>query len=94
MTTENATDTEVTAIIEEAMDKAPADETPNARFVRLANYRMKTAIVRIRMMQNLGGPAYESTPDQVKFIIESLYDEVEALESTLLAKKDKKMPQL
>lgn len=51
-------------------------ETKNQRFVRLANSRVGRAVKMIFNIGNLGGPGYESTPEQREKISAALNDAV------------------
>ena len=50
----------------------PANESPNARFARLATHRVNTILRSFKQLGQLGGKAYTSTPDQRKKIESAL----------------------
>lgn len=51
---------------------APENETKAERFVRLAQQRATKALKAIQQIANLGGAAYESTPEQREKLIGAL----------------------
>lgn len=51
-------------------------ETKQDRFKRLATKRMQKALNDIRLVGNLSGPGYESTPEQVNLIERALAEAV------------------
>lgn len=57
----------------------PADETKAQKFVRLAEMRVKKAIVMMRNIAKLGGANYERTEEQAKTIADTLRKEVDAI---------------
>lgn len=78
----------------EDMETAPVnDETPAERFTRLANYRLRKTIERMRMLRNLAGPSYEYTQEQAEKMIAALRAEVDVLE-TLFGDDEDDIPQL
>lgn len=57
------------------------NETPEEKFVRIANLRVPNAIKKIKLIGNLSASAYKCTEEQIGKIIASLrqaIDEVEA----------------
>lgn len=50
----------------------PANETSSAKFIRLANQRVSRLLMQYKQLGSLGGPAYQSTPEQVKKIADAL----------------------
>lgn len=48
-----------------AGSKVPKNETPEARFRRMATGRMNKILKSIALLGNLAGSRYKSTPDQV-----------------------------
>lgn len=78
----------------------PANETKAQKFVRLAEQRIPKAVKMLRNIAKLGGPGYERTEAQAKFISDNLKAEVESLAAALKpgSKKEKeavefKLPQ-
>jgi hypothetical protein len=66
---------DMTDHFEEEELKEPGEElheTPNERFLRLANHRLPIAVKRIKLLGNLSGPAYEYTPEQVSVLFNIL----------------------
>lgn len=60
---------------------AKPNETPEEKFVRIANLRVPNAIKKIKLIGNLSAAAYKCTDEQIGKIISSLrqaIDEVEA----------------
>jgi hypothetical protein len=58
---------------------APANETPEQRFKRLANPRVNAALKRIQLIGNLAGPGYGSTDEQREKIIDALTQAVSVI---------------
>lgn len=52
----------------------PANETPNQRFIRLANVRVNNTLTCLKSLSQLSGPQYASTPVQRKQIQTALVD--------------------
>ena len=50
----------------------PSNETPAAKFMRLANQRVSRFMKVYKQLGALGGSAYQSTPDQLKKINDAL----------------------
>lgn len=74
---------------EELETEAPPNETKIDAFRRLAQKRWPAAVKKIRLVANLGGPAYEHTEEQANRIVESLEHEVANVKTALgLAKED------
>ena len=66
--------------IEKKASKVPENETPNERFLRVANPRIKIAIKRIRLITNMiKSPAYEVTAENQDKIVTAFEKEVIAL---------------
>ena len=63
------------------------EETPEARFQRLAQARTTAALKRISLIGNLGGPGYKSTEEQRKRIIDALHDAIERVNTKLTNEK-------
>ena len=60
---------------------AKPNETPEEKFVRIANLRVPNAIKKIKLIGNLSASAYKYTDEQISKIIASIrqvVDEVEA----------------
>lgn len=60
---------------------AKTNETPEEKFIRIANLRVPNAIKKIKLIGNLSASAYKCTDEQIDKIIASLrqaVDEVEA----------------
>lgn len=55
------------------------DETPAARFSRIATPRFHKVIKYMRLLQNTAGVGYESTPEQQAKLIVTLQTELDAL---------------
>ncbi len=49
------------------------DESPRARFRRLAPKRVQEVIHRLRMIGNMSSSSYEYTPQEVTKILDALY---------------------
>lgn len=62
-----------------AVVSAQPKETKNQAFIRLAQKRMTGLKRQGRLVGNLLGPTYESTPQQRQKIIEAAFDLAEAL---------------
>lgn len=56
--------------------KAPSDETPAARFKRLAPKRVNNALRAVRLIRNLTGSGYEYTPEEAAKITTALREAV------------------
>jgi hypothetical protein len=65
------------------------DETAEQRFTRLATARVSAAIKRLRLIKNLAGTSYVSTPEQRTKIMEALQTEIDALHTAFAEKIDK-----
>lgn len=46
-------------------NKVPANETPEARFKRMAVARVNKMLKQISLLGNLAGSRYKSSPDQI-----------------------------
>lgn len=57
------------------MAKAPKNETPEARFVRMAEVRVNKALKAIALVGNLSGSRYKSTNSQIEKIQEAFADQ-------------------
>lgn len=55
------------------------NETPSARFSRIATPRFHKVIKYMRLLQNCAGVGYESTSEQQAKLITTLQDELDAL---------------
>ena len=65
---------------EKKASKIPENETPNERFLRVANPRIKIAIKRIRLITNMiNAPAYEVTDENQDKILTAFNTEFDAL---------------
>lgn len=69
--------------------KAPANETPEARFVRIANRRVQKALDALDLVGNLTGSAYKSTKEQRGKIVSALNKAVSDVAETLESGKTK-----
>lgn len=67
--------------------KAPANETPEARFVRLANGRAAVALKAIDGLGKLVGSQYASTKEQHAKLFGALRSKMETSERALAANK-------
>lgn len=50
----------------------PTNETKAEKFTRLGNKRLNKVLNAVRQLKNLSSPAYESKPEQVKYISDKL----------------------
>lgn len=68
---------------EEKMEAQAAspNETPEQKFVRIANLRVPNAIKRIKLIGNLSASAYRCTDEQIDKIAASLRQAVDEVES-------------
>jgi hypothetical protein len=57
---------------------APKEESKADKFVRLAEQRVTSAVKYINSLGNLGGPAYEHSPEQTMQIVTALANAVKA----------------
>lgn len=60
----------------------PLVEDTRARSLRLARQRVSTAIVRLRLVANLGGVTYQLTPDEKAKIMATLNLEVAKIQAS------------
>lgn len=67
--------------------KTPENETPEARFIRLANIRAGNAVTNIRNLGMLVGSNYKSTAEQHKKLFDTLRVELDKAENALKANK-------
>ena len=58
-------------------DEASTEETKRERFLRLAPKRVQEAVHRLKIVGNCAGYGYEYTPDEIKQIMDKLFDSVE-----------------
>jgi hypothetical protein len=56
---------------------AKSNETPEEKFVRIANLRVPNAIKKIKLIGNLSASAYRCSPEQIDKIIASLRQAVD-----------------
>ena len=67
--------------------KAPANETPEQRFVRIANIRVGNAMKAIEGLGKLVGSSYKSTAAQHDKLFAAIDDEVKSAKAALTANK-------
>lgn len=60
----------------EETNAAPEKETPRAKFLRLGEARMSSALHALTVIGNLGAPAYEYTDEDVDKIEKALTDKL------------------
>lgn len=74
------------------LDKPVVGESKNERFKRVANYRLKTSIERLRMLRQMfeGSTVnnYEFTLDQANTLTKALYDEVDEIQRLMRKRLD------
>ena len=69
----------------------PADETPSARFIRLARKRVNACVRKMDQVTALfRGTGYEWTPEQAEKVAVAIADAVTRLQTAMTAKADKK----
>lgn len=66
-----------------ARTKAPKDETPEAKFVRLGSSRVQNAIDAMERVAKLSGPGYKSTAAQREKIVNALQQGVNLVKESL-----------
>lgn len=69
--------------------KAPANETPEQRFVRVGSKRVTKALDAIDLIGNLTGSSYKSTPAQRDKIVKALETAVADVKDALTTGKVK-----
>jgi hypothetical protein len=65
----------------------PSTETKNQKFRRLAQDRTNRVLFAIGPLYRLSGPAYESSVEERRRIIETLHNAVDALEEHFFREK-------
>lgn len=87
-----ATSTESKKKTKQGAKSPPAIESPSDRFTRLATARVGAAIKRLRLIRNLSGSGYKSSPEQREKLLDALEDEVQALRRAFSDKVEKDAP--
>jgi hypothetical protein len=64
-------------------------ESPRARFLRLAQPRVKNALKRLDLVGNLGSSGYESTDAEKEKIVNAIFDKCHETKRRLEGKKSK-----
>lgn len=65
----------------------PANETPEARFKRMATMRVNKALKAVSLLSNLAGSRYKSSPEQIAKIEGAFRDTLTAVFGQLRGQK-------